>query len=122
MDCARHPDSCRRHDALRRSSTRDRRNFSENAHPDPAQPRARRPGATHSTSGCAAESRIFSYEAGTHVDRAAPGTLSLVGKTSRRASSEPHAGQTNGDAVNGAPEFWISEFHHSITSRLDPLV
>src|SRR4029453_14216159 len=99
MDCARHPDSCRRHEALRRASARDWRDFSENAHPDPAQPRARRLGATHSAPGCAAESRIFAYEAGTHVDRAAPGTLSLVGKTSRGASSEPHAGQTNGAAV-----------------------
>src|SRR6266513_3332916 len=99
MDCAYHPDSCRRHNALRRPSARDRWDFSENAHPDSAQPRARRLGATHSASGCATESRIFAYEAGTHVDRAAPGTLSLVGKTSRGASSEPHAGQTNGDAV-----------------------
>src|SRR5438093_5524244 len=99
MDCAHHPESCPRHDALRRPSTRDRRDFSENAHPDPAQPRARRPGATHSASGCTAESRIFAYEAGTYVDRAAPGTLSLVGKTSRRASGEPRAGQTNGDDV-----------------------
>src|SRR6266704_5664486 len=99
MDCTGHPDSCRRHDALRRASARDWRDFSENAHPNPAQPRARRPGATHSASGCAAESRIFAYETGAHVDRAAPKTLSLVGKTSRGASGEPRAGQTNGDAV-----------------------
>src|SRR6266436_7872902 len=99
MDYARHPDSCRRNDALRRSSARDRRDFSENAHADPAQPRARRPGATHSASGCAAEGRIFAYEAGTHVDRAATGTLSLVRKISRGASGKPRAGQTNGDYV-----------------------
>src|SRR4029450_3709199 len=97
MDCARHSNSCRRHDALRRASARDRWDFSENAHPDPAQPRARWAGATHSASGRTAEGRIFAYEAGTHFDRAVTGTLSLVRKTSRGASGEPRAGQTNGD-------------------------
>src|SRR5215472_9351277 len=99
MDRAYHPDSCRRHDALCCPSARDRRDLSENAHPDSAQPRARRPRPTHSASGGAAESRVLAYEARTHVDRAATGTLPLVGKTSRRASGEPCGGKTTSRGV-----------------------
>src|SRR4249919_3963124 len=121
MDCPRYPDSCRRYHALRCASARDRRDFSENAYPNPAQPRTRWLGATHGASGRAAQSRIFAYEAGTHVDRAAPGTLSLVGKTSRGTSSEPRAGQTNG---RGVMECWTSDIpllHCSTTRSLRPL-
>src|SRR5262245_34153027 len=99
MNPAHHADSCRRHDALCRASALDRRDFSENAHPDSAQPRARRARPTHSASGGAAESRIFAYEAGTHIDRAAPGTLPLVGKTSRGASVKPCTSETNDHGV-----------------------
>src|SRR4029453_9628585 len=94
MDSAHYPDSCRRHDALRCASARDWRDFSKNAHSDTAQPGTRWPCATYSASGCAAKSRIFAYKTGTHVNRAVTGTLSLVGKASRRASGKPCAGTT----------------------------
>src|SRR5215475_7856097 len=118
MDSAHHSDSRRRHDALRCASARDRWDFSKNADSDTSQPRTRWPCATYSASGCAAESRIFAYEVGTHVNRAVTGTLSLVGKASRGASGEPCAGQTNG---HGVMEYWSAGLvtsHYGITPLL----
>src|SRR5215469_6441657 len=93
MDSAHHSDSFRRHDALRGAPARNRWDFSENVDADSAQPRTRWPGATYSASSCAAEGRIFAHETWTHVDRAATGTLSLVGKASRAASGKPRASE-----------------------------
>ena len=93
MDGARYSDPRQRNDALCRTATRDWWNFAENAHPNVAQPRARRLGATRRVSRRAAEGRILDYKIGPHLDRAITGPLPLVGKASGRASGESRAGK-----------------------------
>src|SRR6266404_2695798 len=93
MDCPHHPDSRARDDAVRRATARDRRHFAKNAYPNLAHPRARRPGATQSASGRAAESGILAYKAGADLDRAAARALPVVGKTLGRTSGKSRPGK-----------------------------
>ena len=93
MDRPHHPDSRARDDAVRRATARDRRHFAKNAYPNLAHPRARRPGATQSASGRAAESGILAYKAGADLDRAAARALSVVGKTFGRTSGKSRPGK-----------------------------
>ena len=93
MDRPHHPDSRARDDAVRRATARDRRHFAKNAYPNLAHPRARRPGATQSASGRAAESGILAYKAGADLDRAAARALPVVGKTFGRTSGKSRPGK-----------------------------